>query len=155
MIAILRQHHSLHKGSADSLYDKSWMDQLSIHILGACGELATAKALDKHWPGGVNQYKNVPDLPPDIEVRHRTRSDYDLIVRKDDPNERIYVLTLGDVKSLPTIQVVGWIDGASAKQDRWLRSYGGWKESYFVPQSELSDVALLRAASGGNNAQSS
>lgn len=137
MVALLRQHHSLHRGSADSLYDKSWMAQYSIHLLGACGELSVAKAIGCHWPAHVNSFKSLPDLPPDIEVRHRTKSHYDLIVRPDDPDDRKYYLTLGDVDELPNVHVVGWIQGAQAKRGEWLRGHGGWKPAYFVPQGQL------------------
>lgn len=139
-VAALRQHHSLHRNSADSLYEKPWMDQFNIHVLGACGEIAVAKALGLHWGGTVNAYKTKPDVEPDIEVRHRTKSYYDLIVRKDDPDDRRYFLTIGEASELPKISLVGWISGAEAKQDRWLARHGGWKEAYFVPQGELNGV---------------
>ena len=123
------------------------MDQLDIHILGACGECAVAKALNKFWPGHVNKYQEEADIPPAYEVRHRTKDHYDLIVHDKDPEKRIYVLSIGSKESLPKIKIVGWLKGTEAKREEWIKTYGGWKPAYFVPQSALRPIEeLLREA---------
>lgn len=142
-VGLLRQHHSLHRGNKDSLYDKPWMDQLDIHILGACGEVAAAKSLGIFWSGHVNQYKSVADLLPNYEVRHRTKQTYDLIVRKDDSKDRIYILTCADKKDIPNVEIVGWISGEEAAKDEWVQTHGGWKPAYFVPRSALHPMETI------------
>jgi hypothetical protein len=125
------------------------MHQLDIHILGAAGELAAAKALGMFWPGHVNQYKSVADILPNVEVRHRTKPEYDLIVREDDDPSRIYVMTQAEKLDLPKIEVVGWIKGADAKKPEWLQHHGGWKPAYFVPRCFLFSMEALKNTLNG------
>ena len=142
-VALLRQHHSLHRSSADSLYEKPWMAQLEIHMLGACGELAAAKAIGLPWPSSVNTYKGESDLPGGIEVRHRTKSHYDLIVRDDDPDDRRYVLTLGEVADVPKIKVVGWFFGSYSGRHRYLHLPVGSYPTRFSPDAVLGAIEEL------------
>ena len=139
-VAILRLHRSLCDKRKDTLYEKRYSDHLRGHFLGACGEVAVAKLLGLHWAGTVDAFKDKPDILPNIEVRHRFDHKHDLIVRHDDPGERIYVLSTGDP---PDIYVHGWMHGEDAKNDKWLRNYGGHKPAFFVPQKFLHDLETL------------
>ena len=74
------------------LEDKNGCDgKWDRHIEGACGELAVAKALGIYWDGSVNTFHSAGDVG-NIEVRTRSRHDYDLIVRPSDHLERRFVL---------------------------------------------------------------
>lgn len=145
-VAMLRQHHSMYRRSKDNLYEKPLMEQFKIHLLGTMGEVAAAKAIGLHWHGGVNDHKVVPDIKPDIEVRHRTKPYYELYVRPDDPKERCYVLTRGGWEDIPEIEVVGWILGGDAVREEWKQSYGGYRDAYFVPDNMLYPLEDLRFA---------
>ena len=144
-VGVQRQMHSIIRGNADA---HGWRnrDGYADHIEGACGELAAAKALGTYWPGHVNVYHGEPDLPPNVEVRMRSRHDYELIVRPSDPTDRVYLLVTGRA---PTFRVHGWYDGAAARRDEWSRTHGGRPAAWFVPQSALlpiEDIARRVAA---------
>lgn len=132
-IGVQRQLEALTQGRPDAHgFDGS--DGWTKHIEGACGELAAAKVLDLHWGGTVNTFKEGGDVGEHIQVRTRSRLDYDLLVREDDPDDAVFVLVVGQV---PTFQVVGWIRGRDAKRPEWVKRYGGRPAAYFVPQVSL------------------
>src|SRR5690242_2973336 len=89
----------------------------TIHIEGACGELAVAKALGRYWNGSVDTFK-APDLGCDVreaeslQIRTRSNAYYDLIVRPDDADQDVYILVTGRA---PEFEVHGWIRGREAK----------------------------------------
>jgi hypothetical protein len=101
-------------------------------IEGAGGEMAFAKWANVYWHPGVGTYK-APDVGG-YQVRTRTESWYDLIVRNNDKDDDRFALVLG---KMPDYQIVGWISGREAKQDRWRRNHGGYGPAWFVPQAAL------------------
>lgn len=103
------------------------------HIEGALGEMAFAKALGRYWSGSVNTFKNGGDVG-DVQIRTRSRTDYDLIVRARDRDEDYFVLVVG---CCPIYTIVGYMKGGDAKQERWGKNHGGHGAAYFVPQNEL------------------
>lgn len=109
------------------------MDGLTKHVMGAAGEIAVAKAMGLFWGGDVCTFK-APDIGNHIQVRTRSRHDWDLIVRPEDDDDAVFVLVTGSIADL---HVRGWISGREAKKDRWLQQYGGRPCAYFVPQSAL------------------
>jgi hypothetical protein len=116
----------------------------SYHIEGACGEAAFAKVMGMYWSAPINTFKRGGDVGA-IEVRTRSRHDYELIVREDDSDRATFVLLTG---ACPRYRVHGWITGAEAKRAEWLQQHGGRESAYFVPQASLSPIwELLSAAS--------
>jgi hypothetical protein len=126
----LRQVHSLkdNRKSGAKLNTAGWTE----HCEGACGEYAVAKFLGITWNGSVDTFK-ADDLPG-IQVRTRSKHDYELIVRKHDTEETNWILVTGVA---PDFWVRGWMPGSKAKQSQWLRDYGGRPEAYFIPTKEL------------------
>lgn len=113
----------------------------NLHIEGACGEMAAAKALGMFWSGSINTFKDGGDIGRSIQVRTRSRLDYDLIVRPDDPLDAVFILVLG---MAPKFDVAGWILGGAARREEWLASHGGRPEAWFVPRGALnSDMSLI------------
>lgn len=110
----------------------------SEHIEGACGEMAVAKCLGVYWDGSVNSFKS-NDLPG-IQIKTRSREDYELIVRPGDSPEAAYVLVTG---KCPNYSVRGWIYGKDAMREEWLRDHGGRPAAYFVPHSSLQPMEQL------------
>ena len=111
----------------------------SEHCEGACGECALAKFLCLYWDGSVNTFRQRGDLPG-LEVRTRSRHDYELIVRPNDDDAARFVLLTG---RCPTYRVRGWIVGKDAKRDEWIQTHGGRPAAYFVPARALRPMSEL------------
>jgi hypothetical protein len=115
--------------------DGGWTE----HINGACGEMAAAKALNLYWPAHINNFKG-PDLSGpgyDIQVRTRSQSHYDLLVRDDDNDEHFFVHVLGQA---PEYEVVGMMKGRDAKRLEWRQNYGERPPAFFVPREALVPI---------------
>lgn len=123
-----------------STYERGYLLRTTQEVMGACGEMAAALALNVFWSPSVNTFHGTSDLPGNIEVRSTTERGYSLIVRDNDPPNRIYVLVVGEP---PTLTVVGWMTGTDARQDRFLRDPHSHRPAWFVPQSELTPINVL------------
>lgn len=111
----------------------------SEHIEGACGEVAAAKALGVYWTPTVNTFTAGGDVGA-LQVRTRSRDDYELLIRPQDRDEDVFILVRG--KS-PSFSVVGWIRGRDAKRAEWMREHGGRPPAYFVPDAALQPIEAL------------
>lgn len=114
-------------------------DPEQIHIDGALGELACAKALNVYYVPTVNTFQRGGDVGP-YQVRTRSDLSYQLIVRANAVDEDIYILVRGGGD---TYMVVGWIRAGAAKRPEWLQPHGGRERAYFVPDVYLSEMAFL------------
>lgn len=106
------------------------------HCEGAAGELAAAKVLGRYWDGSVNTFRRGGDVG-DVQVRTRSRHDYELIVRDRDRDDDAFVLVTGRA---PEFRVVGWIRASAAKQPDWMRTHGNRPPAYFVPHAALTPI---------------
>jgi len=132
----LRQWESLKK----NLPDKHGFlgDGWEAHIEGAMGEIAAAKALNCYWCGGINTFKT-PDLY-NIQVRTRSKKEYELLLRDNDDSCSQWVLVTGKAGKY---QVHGWIWGYEGKNPEWRKEHGGRPTAYFVPHSQLHPLHTL------------
>ena len=112
---------------------------LMMHFDGVKGEMVAAKSINHHWVPTVNTF-SAPDIGSNIQVRTRSRDDYQLIVRNKDADDEIFILVRG--KGV-TYTVVGWVYGHEAKQEKYLKNHGGRPAAYFVPDSELRNINAL------------
>jgi len=138
-VGVFRQFSSLKKGLKDAHganKDNGW----DMHIEGACGEAAVAKALNIYWSGTVDTFKRGGDLGSFIQVRTRSKNYYELIVRKDDRDDDVFVLVTGKA---PSFNVVGWILGKDAKNPEWIQTYGGREAAWFVPHEKLAHISSI------------
>lgn len=118
-------------------------DGWGIHIEGALGEIALCKALGIYWPATVNSFGKA-DALRDVQIRTRSRNDYDLIVRDGDkPHER-FVLVTG---LHGNYMIRGWILGAEAMQPQYRATHGDREEAYFVPAIALSSIKTMLSQS--------
>lgn len=140
MRATLVGVHRHLEAKAKRLRDKHGFtgDGWGIHIEGALGECALAKALNRYWEGGVNTFK-AGDVGA-LQVRTRSNPEYDLLIRPDDPDRDIFVLVTGE---MPCYTIHGWIRGWEAKRPEFLKPYGNRPAAYFVPKEELKPLAVL------------
>lgn len=135
-----RNQEAIKLGKKDSFgFNGSQEEGLNIHIEGACGEIALAKFMNWFYSGSVNTYKDGGDVGK-IQVRTRSRDDYDLIVRKNDKDSDIFVLVTGE---RPSYKIHGWIKAGDAKKEIFLKNYGRRSPAYFVPQEFLLKISDL------------
>ncbi len=136
-VGLMRHAEALRCGrrNAHGLSDE---DGSALHIAGACGELAFAKWRGVFWPGGINTFKNT-DVGK-VQVRTRSKEDYDLIVRDGDADDEAFVLVVGTGVSYG---IVGWLWGREAKRPEWSKCYGRRRPAYFVPQAALHPMEEL------------
>lgn len=109
------------------------------HIEGACGEIAVAKALKLFWPGTVNTFKDGGDVGK-LQIKTRSKSHYDLIIREDDSDDAYFVLATGEC---PNYEVIGYIRARDGKRPEWIQTYGDRPAAWFVPQSALIPIGEM------------
>lgn len=139
-VGALRQIEAIRQARPDRHGAKA-EDGWSLHIEGAAGEMAAAKALGRYWDMPVNTYKQGGDVG-DLQVRTRSRHDYELIVRDGDRDGDTFILVTGRI---PRFQVHGYIRGRDAKRPEWARNHGGRASAYFVPQAALTHISAALA----------
>lgn len=118
-------------------------DALRIHILGAGGEMAVASflGLKQHVFQEQEARRGSCDLPPNIDVKTRSRHYYDLICLRDETQEKTLVLvTVQDQE----IRLHGWIRAHEAKQPQWLKEHVPGRACYFVPKESLRPIDELK-----------
>lgn len=103
-----------------------------IHIEGCLGEMALAKHLGVYWSKGSFRGDDVQNL----QVRTRSRHTYDLILHRDDPDDKRFYLVTG-VNG--RYQIHGWILGRTGKQEKFWSDPAKGRPAFFVPKSELSN----------------
>jgi hypothetical protein len=119
--------------------------QIQRAYVGLAGELAVAAAYGIPWRGEPDRFKGVPDVG-EWDVRTRTRADYDLPIREDDP-DRVVILVLAH--RIPYLEVAGWYRAGEARRHpEWVRDYqpvggGAMRPAWFVPQSALHPMNAL------------
>lgn len=120
-----------------STYRRDHLQRMTEEIVGACGEMAAAKALNVFWSPSVNTFHRSSDLPGGIEVRSTTEIANSLIVRDNDRDDWAYILVVGNP---PIMTVVGWLFGYEAKSEKFLRNPHNNRPAWFVPQPELTPI---------------
>lgn len=126
-----------------STYERTYAERVSEEVVGACGEMAVCKAMNRFFSPSVNTFHGTPDVGGRTEVRATARPDGSLIVRDNDSDERWFVLVTGEP---PLMVVRGGILGRDAKQDGWLRDPHGHRKAWFVPQTALTPPPVRSAA---------
>lgn len=131
-VGMQRQIHSLKDGRkpAHGFVGDEW----GIHIEGACAELAVAKFFNLYWEPRINTFRQ-PDIGDCIQVRRRSNSDYELLVRPKEKNEEFFVHVTGRA---PLFAVHGWMTGEEAKsREERLKTHGDRPAAYFVDKNDL------------------
>ncbi len=138
LVGVSRNVEALRKGlqNARPTNESDW----HVHILGACGEVAFAKATNRYWSGSVNTFKTGGDVGGRIQVRTRSKSHYDLLVRDNDNDDDLFVLVVGGPSEF---DVKGYMRARDAKVERYKANWGNYGEAYFVPQADLLPVDSL------------
>ena len=138
-IGIKRHMEALKKGLPDK-HGFDGQNGWTVHIEGAAGELAVAKALNVYWAGTVNTFKTGADVGS-LHVRTRSKDNYELLVRDNDLDDGIFIHVTG---LAPHYNVVGYLLAAEAKNKKWLREHGDRPAAYFVPNDQLKNIEDLK-----------
>lgn len=133
----LRQYQALKMGKREA-HGYKGNDGWQIQIEGALGEIAVAKFLNIYWDSSVNTWKT-EDLKG-IQVRTRSEHHYDLIIRKDDSEESLYILVTGRYGKY---NIRGWMEGSKCKDPQWIQTYAHREPAFFVPQKVLNPMDNL------------
>ena len=115
--------------------DGSW----NVHVEGACGEVAVAKLLGRFWSPTVNTF-HAADIGLKIQVRTRSRHDYDLLVRSSDEASHAVVCVTG---LAPRFAAHGYMIAQDARRDEWVQTHGGRPPAWFIPKKHLLDIRDL------------
>lgn len=114
-----------------------------ITTLGVAGEIAVAKALNLYWSGNIGVA--APDVGLNIQVRTVATPNRRLIVHRADPDDAPFVLVY-PTDSPQRFQLVGYLFGRDAKNDRWWDDPQGGRPAFFVPVNQLRPIEELRSA---------
>lgn len=114
-------------------------DSLFRHINGAGGEIAVAKWRGIYFLPTINTFKS-PDIGKNIQVRTRSRHDWDLLVRPEAKDHEIYICVTG---RLPDYCLRGWLWAHEAKRPEYWKNHGQRGPAWFVPTINLRRLPLV------------
>lgn len=123
---------------------RTYLERTGDEIRATCAEMAWHLAWDKYYGTGIGSFTSKPDAVG-VEMRTCRRSDGDLVIRPDDKDDRIYILSRTDGKS---VEFLGWMDGAGAREKGRKANPGadrGAKPAWFVSQEDLFPIGDLPA----------
>jgi len=130
---ILRNVQNIQEGR-NHLHGAKKTDGWLMHIEGALGEMALAKALGVYWSSGKRKGSDVGEY----EVRTTTGANNRLILHPDDPDDSRHYLVTGHNGDYV---ICGWIMGRDGKQERfWADPSHKNRPAFFIDQKYLTKV---------------
>ncbi len=122
---------------------------LRYHMLGAAGEMAVAVMLgmEDELYQETEAQRGSFDLPPNIDIKARSRHYYDLIVQLDESPDKILVLVT--IENRITL-IHGWIRASDAMKEQWKKDPAGGRPAYFVPKENLYPLNCLKKCLNSN-----
>lgn len=115
---------------------------LSMHMLGAKGEVAVASFLnlEEHLFIEQTAKRGSSDLPGDIEVKTRSKHSYDLIVQRNERvDKKLVLVTIEKDKIL----LHGWCVAGDVMEEKFWADPARGRPAYFVPKTNLRDISEL------------
>lgn len=116
---------------------------LEIHVLGAKGELATAcfLGIESQIFKDKTPKRGSVDLPPNIDVKTRSKHWMDLVVQLDDDPYKVFVhATCQD----HIVRLHGWSYGHRIMKDQFKLDPAHGRPAYFVKPAVLHSMHDLR-----------
>lgn len=113
-----------------------------MHLLGAAAEMAVAVylGLEDHLYLQEKPVRGSCDLPG-IDVKCRSKHNYDLLVQLDDtPDKNFVLVTIDEQRTI----IHGWISGYEAMRKEWIREFVPGRACYAVPQENLRPLEELK-----------
>jgi len=116
---------------------------LAMHVLGAKGELAVAQYLNIEHEVFKDKIptRGSVDLPPNIDVKTRSKHWMDLVVQLDDNPKKIFVHATCEDNF---VRLHGWTYGERVMKDFFRKDPAGGRPAYFVRASVLHSISLLK-----------
>lgn len=127
---------------------KDWTGDLWANdVEAARAEMGVAKKLNRYWSGALGDFR-MADVG-DTEVRHRVSDLADenycnrqsLVIRTKDTDAAPFIFVLG---RRGRYLLRGWMTGAEAKQDKFVRDPDSRGPAWFVGAEFLHPMSLLR-----------
>lgn len=135
LIGVMRQVQNLSKKRTPA-YGAGTKKDWQLHIEGALGELAVAKAMNLYYAGtGVLRADDVSGF----QVRTRSKHDYELILHHEDQDDIKFVLVTG-LNGKYVIR--GYVMGYEGKVQEFWNDPAGGRPAFFVPQNKLHPFPL-------------
>lgn len=137
-----------HYGWVDGRVDQR-RDSVTIHVEGAIGEYAFAKAYGLDWTGKLwtldewQQYRKSHTDVSGVEVKTRPEDWHGLMVPVDEQHMKDKPFVLALTHELPTVVLAGWCMGVAVMRAcRWK----GWlpRPAFIIEQHDLAPMATLR-----------
>lgn len=123
-------------------YQRDMPTRVKEEFVGASAELAWAHLHGKVWHNPINEFHDIPDTGRyEIRATHHQRGG--LIIRDNDPSERIYVLATVDKRA---ITFRGWAYGRDAKKPEHLFNPHGYRQAWKLTQNQLRPLNELHAS---------
>lgn len=115
---------------------------LEVHLLGAAGEMAVASymGLKQHLYKETEARRGSDDLPG-IDVKTRSKHQYDLIVQKNEDARKKFVLVT--IESQKTF-LHGWCYGEEAMEEKYWADPARGRPAFFVPKTVLRSMDSLK-----------
>lgn len=132
---VMRQVENV-KLKRSAAYGAGSLNDWQLHIEGCLGEYALAKYLGVFWDGKGKV--RAPDVGH-VDVRTRSRHDYELIIHESDPDDRAFWLVTGGNGQY---RVHGWTYGSEGKKPEYWKDPAKGRPAFFVPHSALNMVGL-------------
>jgi hypothetical protein len=136
VIRLYESHN--HGGKHKHGFYNSNLDPLCINVQGAIGEIVVAKARNLYFMPTVNTFK-AADIGSNVQVRLRTKHEWQMIVRDDDDPDHIFVHVTG---SGPVYCIRGWAYGKDVMKPEYRQNHGNRIESWFVPEEALKPFQI-------------
>jgi hypothetical protein len=119
-------------------------DDLLVNVIGACGEMAAAKACGVYWDGSVNASRARGDIGPGWQVRTAYRTPPGrLTIRPRDRGDDVFILVFAEAPW--HLLVLGWITGDEGRRVGIVEGYNGHEPAWFVEPSALHPIIDLVA----------
>jgi hypothetical protein len=139
-VGLMRQAQNIQKGRQPA-YGSGSKNDWQIHIEGALGEFAVAKAFRIFWSGNVGQL-SLPDVGC-FQVRTTPSHEFgDLILHPSDADDATFILVTG-CNGYYVLR--GWLRAVEGKkQCYWKDPSKKKRHAFFVPQKVLHPLDTLQ-----------
>lgn len=117
---------------------------LDIHVLGAKGELAVAQYLnlEAHVFQDEIPTRGSIDLPPNIDVKTRSKHWMDLVIQLDDSPSKVFVHATSEDD---VVRLHGWTYGERVMKAAFHQDPAKGRPAYFVRSWALFPMSQLQA----------